>query len=104
MYMKKIAVAVTVSSGSVYARLFLQKLIQLKDQCAEDSVVISDTVKFVWKTDIVNESYSNHPFQYFTKTNVTAPYASGSAGYDALVIIPFAMGTLGSIAPGVSID
>lgn len=102
--MKKIAVAITGASGSIYARLFLQKLQTLKDQCAEVSLVISDTAKFVWKTEMGDEAYKDYPFRYFQKTDFTAPFASGSAGYDALVIIPCSMGTLGRIAAGVSND
>jgi 4-hydroxy-3-polyprenylbenzoate decarboxylase len=33
-----------------------------------------------------------------------APFASGSAGYHALVVIPCSMGTLGRIAAGISDD
>lgn len=102
--MKKIAVAITGASGSIYARLFLQKLLTLKGQCAEVSLVISDTAKFVWKTELGDESYKDYPFRCFQKTDFTAPFASGSAGYDALVIIPCSMGTLGRIAAGVSND
>ena len=102
--MKKIAVAITGASGSIYARLFMDKLKTLQDQCAEVSVVISDTAKYVWKTELGDDSYKNYPFRYFQKTDFTAPFASGSAGYDALVIIPCSMGTLGRIAAGVSND
>lgn len=102
--MKKIAVAITGASGSLYARLFLQKLLQLKDQCAEISVVMSDTAKYVWDGELGDDSYNNFPFRYFQKGDFTAPFASGSAGYDALVIIPCSMGTLGRIASGISND
>jgi flavin prenyltransferase len=104
MGMKKIAVAITGASGSVYAKLFLQKLEQLKDQCAEISVVMSNNAKYVWQTEIGNEDYSNFPFKYWDKMDFTAPFASGSAQYDALVIIPCSMGTLGRIAGGISND
>jgi 4-hydroxy-3-polyprenylbenzoate decarboxylase len=82
----------------------LEKLVTLKDQCAEVSLVISDTAKFVWKSELGNEAYKDYPFRYFPKTDFTAPFASGSAGYDALVIISCSMGTLGRIAAGVSND
>jgi flavin prenyltransferase len=101
---KKIAVAITGASGSLYAKLFLDKLKALQEQCAEVSVVISANAKFVWKTEIGDESFSSYPFRYFEKTDFTAPFASGSAGYDAMVIVPCSMGTLGRIASGISND
>ncbi len=102
--MKKIAVAITGASGSIYAKLFLEKLTQLKDQVKELSVVMSDNAKYVWKTELGNEAYNDFPARYFTTKDFTAPFASGSAQYDALVIIPCSMGTLGRIASGISND
>ena len=102
--MKKIAVAITGASGSIYARLFLDKLKTLQDQCQEVSIVMSDTAKYVWKTELGDDSYKHYPFRYFQKTEFTAPFASGSARYDAMVIIPCSMGTLGRIASGTSND
>jgi flavin prenyltransferase len=101
---KKVAVAITGASGSLYAKLFLDKLVALKEQCAEVSLVISANAKFVWKTEIGDESFVSYPFRYFEKTDFTAPFASGSARYDALVVIPCSMGTLGRIASGISND
>jgi len=102
--MKKIAVAITGASGSIYAKLFLQKLESLKDQCKEVSVVMTDNAKFVWNAEIGDETYHNFPFRFFDKKDFTAPFASGSAQYDALVIVPCSMGTLGRIAGGISND
>ncbi|RYY89126.1 MAG: UbiX family flavin prenyltransferase [Chitinophagaceae bacterium] len=102
--MKKIAVAVTGASGSIYARLLLQKLEQLSDQCAEVSVVLSDNAKYNWETELGDNDYQRFPFRFFEKTDFMAPFASGSARYDALVVIPCSMGTLGRIAGGISND
>jgi 4-hydroxy-3-polyprenylbenzoate decarboxylase len=102
--MKKIAVAITGASGAIYARLMLQKLEQLKDQCAEVSVVMSDNARYNWKTELGDESYDRFPYRYFNKMDFMAPFASGSARYDALIVIPCSMGTLGRIAAGVSND
>lgn len=102
--MKKIAIAITGASGSIYAKLLLKKLEQLKDHLHEVSVVMSNNAKYVWQTEIGDEAYKNYPFRYFEKTDFTAPFASGSAQYDALIIIPCSMGTLGRIAGGISND
>lgn len=102
--MKKIAVAVTGASGAIYAKLLLQKLSQLNDQIKELSVVMTDNAKLVWKIELNNESYSDFEIKTFTTKDFKAPFASGSAKYDALIIIPCSMGTLGRIAAGISND
>ena len=102
--MKKVAVAITGASGAIYAKLLLQKLESLRDQCSEVSVVMSDNARQVWQTELGNEDFKNVPFRYFEKTDFTAPFASGSAKYDAVIVIPCSMGTLGRIAGGFSDD
>lgn len=102
--MKKIAIAITGASGSVYAKLFLQKLGQLKEQLAEVSIVMTENAKQVWQTELGDEDYQQFPARYFTTKDFKAPFASGSAKYDALIIIPCSMGTLGRIASGISND
>ena len=102
--MKKIAVAITGASGSVYAKVLLQKLTGLKEQIAELSIVMSDNAKDVWKTELGDETYQNFEGRYFSTKDFYAPFASGSAKYDALIVTPCSMGTLGRIASGMSND
>jgi len=100
----KIALAITGASGSIYAKLLLQKLSALKEQVEELSVVMSDNAKYVWHTEIGDASYNLCSARFFSTNDFTAPFASGSAQYDALIIIPCSMGTLGRIASGTSND
>lgn len=102
--LKKIAVAITGASGAIYAKLLLQKLEQLQAQCAEVSVVMTTNARFVWQTELGNEDFKNIGFPFFDKMDFGAPFASGSAQYDALIVIPCSMGTLGRIAGGFSDD
>jgi 4-hydroxy-3-polyprenylbenzoate decarboxylase len=102
--MKKIAVAITGASGSIYAKLLLQKLNGLKEQIQELSIVMTDNAKTVWQTELGNDNYDSFPGRYFTTKDFNAPFASGSARYDAMIIIPCSMGTLGRIASGISND
>ena len=102
--MNKIVVAITGASGSIYAKLMLQKLAALKDQISELSIVMTDNAKLVWKTELEDETYNSFEARYFSTKDFTAPFASGSAKYDALIIIPCSMGTLGRIASGISND
>jgi 4-hydroxy-3-polyprenylbenzoate decarboxylase len=102
--MKKIAVAITGASGSVYAKLLLQKLSKLDEQVKELSIVMTDNARLVWNTELGDESYQHTQAKYFDPKDFTAPFASGSAKYDALIIVPCSMGTLGRIASGMSND
>ena len=101
---RKIVVAITGASGSVYAKLLLQKLSVLKDQIEEVSVVMSDNARDVWQQELGNSSYQDIPFKFFEKNDFFAPFASGSAQYDTMVIVPCSMGTLARIASGISND
>ncbi|WP_186292742.1 UbiX family flavin prenyltransferase [Mucilaginibacter corticis] len=101
---KKIVVAITGASGSVYAKLLLDALQNLNSQVAEVAVVMSDNAKQVWQFELDNEDYNNLPYKFYAKNDFMAPFASGSAKFDTMVIIPCSMGTLGRIAGGISDD
>ena len=102
--MKKIVVAITGASGSIYARLLLDKLVLAKSQWDEVSVVMTENAKQVWQTELENEAYNSYPLRFHTTTDFMAPFASGSGQYDTMIIIPCSMGTLGRIAAGISND
>lgn len=102
--MKKIVVAITGASGSIYAKNLLEKLLILKDQWNELAVVMTENAKQVWTTELENEAYKDYPVKYYGTTDFIAPFASGSGKYDTMIIIPCSMGTLGRIASGISND
>jgi len=104
MMKRKIVVAVTGASGSVYAKLLLDTLQKLQSQVAEVAVVMSDNAKQVWEFELDNTSYTTYPFNFYAKSDFMAPFASGSAKFDTMVVVPCSMGTLGRIASGVSDD
>jgi 4-hydroxy-3-polyprenylbenzoate decarboxylase len=103
--MHKIVVAITGASGSIYARVLLDKLATLKSQWESVAVVMTANAAEVWKTELGNESYKDYKkFPLYTQQDFTAPFASGSGRYDTMIIIPCSMGTLGRIANGISSD
>ncbi|MBK0379572.1 UbiX family flavin prenyltransferase [Mucilaginibacter segetis] len=101
---KKIVVAITGASGAIYAKLLLDKLQQLHEQIAEVAVVMSDNAKQVWEFELDNAGHANYPYKQYAKNDFMAPFASGSAKFDTMIIVPCSMGTLGRIASGVSDD
>lgn len=100
----KIIIAVTGASGSVYAKVLLDKLMALKDQYEEVAIVMSDNAKDVWKLELDNHDYKVYPFKIYSKNDFMAPFASGSAKFNSMVICPCSMGTLARIASGISND
>ena len=102
--MRKIVVAVTGASGSIYANQLLQRLDSIKDQLSELSVVMTENAKEVWQTEIGDESFKDIKADFYSTTDFYAPFASGSAKFDTLIIIPCSMGVMGRIAAGISND
>jgi flavin prenyltransferase len=101
---KKIIIAITGASGAIYAKLLLEKLQQLNSQIAEVAIVMSDNAKQVWEFELDNKDYNNYSYKFYAKNDFMAPFASGSAKFDTMVIVPCSMGTLGRIAAGTSDD
>lgn len=102
--MRKVLIAITGASGSIYAKNLLDKLSTLQKQWDELAVVMTENAKQVWKTELDNESYKNYQVKFYDTQDFLAPFASGSGKYDTMIIIPCSMGTLGRIATGMSND
>jgi 4-hydroxy-3-polyprenylbenzoate decarboxylase len=84
--------------------LLLNKLKELSAQIKEVGVVMSDNAKDVWRYELDESSYQDFDFKFYDKNNFMAPFASGSAQFDTMIIIPCSMGTMGRIAAGISND
>jgi flavin prenyltransferase len=100
----KIAIAITGASGSLYAKVLLDKLVQIRKPEDEIALVWSSNAPVVWEQEIGGDAWKDYPFRVWDKNDFYAPFASGSAGYTALIICPCSMGTLGRIAGGISND
>ena len=103
--MRKLVIAITGSSGSIYAKVLLDKLLRLGDQLEAVGVVLSDNARLNWELEL--GSFDPVPYQdfhFYEKNNFYAPFASGSAKYDTMIVCPCSMGTLARIATGVSND
>jgi len=97
-------IGVTGASGAIYAKVLFDSLLQFGDQVEKVAVLFSDTAKEVWQYELGNSDYEKLPFTFYRKDDFYSPIASGSAGYNAMIICPCSMGTLGRIATGVSND
>lgn len=103
---RKIIVGITGASGSIYAKVLLDKLYSLLGtQIDKIGVVMSDNAKDVWKFELNNTDYESYKgIDFYDKNNFFAPFASGSAKYDTMIIVPCSMGTMSRIAQGISND
>ena len=100
---KKIIVAVTGASGSIYARQLLEMLLQA-DAVGEIALIVSGNGSAVAEHEQVELPVEHPKITVYRNDDLFAPVASGSAGYDAMVVAPCSMGTAGRIAAGVSLD
>jgi 4-hydroxy-3-polyprenylbenzoate decarboxylase len=101
---RKIVLAVTGASGSIYAMKLLEALRELKFPPAEIAVIFSETAKQIWEAETGQKYSAESPAKEFDNKSFYAPFASGSSQYDTMIICPASMGTTGRIANGTSDD
>lgn len=101
---RKIVVAVGGASGSIYAQRLLWSLEALskQGQPLEVGLCFSRSGEEVWKHEL--GALPETPFRRYALNDFRAPFASGSAGWDAMVVIPCSSGGLARIAHGISDD
>ena len=74
---------------------------QLEGQVKQVDVIFSEKAKEVWAHEI-GQFPNEFPFAVYENDDFNAPFASGSARYDLMLICPCSMGTMGRIANGLS--
>lgn len=102
----KLVISVTGASGSIYALRLFTKLMQpnLREQWSRIGVIFSKNALDVWQHELGEFSPTDWAFDFYDRTDYRAPFASGSAKYNIMLIIPCSMGTMGRIAGGISDD
>jgi flavin prenyltransferase len=100
----KVVLAITGASGAIYASLLLKKLNMLRESIKDVGIVMSDNAKQVWEHELRNSDYKNFSFTFYNKNDFNAPFASGSAKYNIMIVCPCSMGTMARIANGISND
>ena len=101
---RKIIVAITGASGSVYAKSLIAKLSSLKEPPAEIAVILTETAKDIWKYETGKDFIAICPAKEYDNNTFYAPFASGSSTFDTMIICPASMGMTGRIANGISDD
>ncbi|MBX3233359.1 MAG: UbiX family flavin prenyltransferase [Labilithrix sp.] len=101
MNKRKIVVGITGASGAPYAKRLLAQLSGRAD--VELGICLSQTAPEVWALECggdIREALAGQPI--WGTRDYKAPFASGSAGWDAMAIVPCSMGTCARIAHGIS--
>jgi len=100
----KVLVGITGASGAIYARRLLGALagLQAKDARLEVAVCFSHNGEKVWLHEI-GEAFAG-AFPVLAIDDFTCAFASGSALWDAVVVVPCSVGRVGRIAAGLGDD
>jgi len=94
----KLVIAATGASGTIY----LQRLLAQIDCAAHEvHLVMSTPARQVAKQELDDFKIPANVLQH-SENDMNVPFVSGSARFDAMVIVPCSMATLGRIASGSS--
>lgn len=98
---KKIVVAISGASGSIYAKRLLDNLAQTPHQVA---IVMSEHASQIWREELDGFDIKQYDRPVYGIRDFSVPFVSGSNAWDACVVIPASMGMIGRIAHGYSDD
>ncbi len=101
---RKIVVGVTGASGAPYARrlvAYLEERARTRGD-VELAVCLSRTAPEVWALECGGDPREQIGAPVWGMRDYRAPFASGSAGWHAMAIVPCSMGTCARVAHGIS--
>ena len=98
----KVIVAITGASGAIYARHTLEQLIA-SSEVERIALIVSEQAQQVIPFEGITLPDSEKIIRY-DNHDMFSSVASGSASWDAMVIVPASMGTVGRVASGVSLS
>ncbi len=99
----KLVVGISGASGAPYAKRLLDFLAAHgAAHGVSADLVFTTTGRQVWRQEV--GELPRYPWPVWKSQDFTAPFASGSALYDAMVVIPCSAGALSRIAYGISAD
>jgi len=100
----KLLVGITGASGALYAKRLLSALADAQKAGADLQVAIcfSANGRRVWQHELGAESPGD--FREHASDDFTSAFASGSARWQAVVVVPCSVGRVGRIASGMADD
>jgi 4-hydroxy-3-polyprenylbenzoate decarboxylase len=97
---RKIVIGITGASGAPYAKRVVEVLRTRDD--VEIGVCVSATAPEVWALECGGDLREAIGVPVWGIRDYKAPFASGSAGWHAMIVVPCSMGTAARIAHGIS--
>jgi 4-hydroxy-3-polyprenylbenzoate decarboxylase len=94
----RLVIAATGASGAIYLQRLLE---QIDVRAHEVHLVLSNYARMVISEELGELPVPEGVAQHGDKT-MNVPFVSGSTRFDAMVIVPCSMGTLGRIAAGTA--
>ena len=101
---RKIVLAITGASGSIYAEKLLNTFHLVQNPPAEIAVIFTETAREIWLSERGKKFYELGATKEYSNSSYNAPFASGSSQFDTMIICPASMGTIGRIANGTAED
>ena len=103
---KRLVVAITGASGSVYAVRFIESVLEHFDRIY---LTVTENAAYVIREELEIDSQAlfgkyGEKVEVLSPNDLAAAPSSGSVKTDGMVIIPCSMGTAGRIASGISSD
>ena len=96
----RVIVAITAASGAIYARQCLELLLQ-NAEVERIALIYSTHARAVAESEGVQVPEDSR-IEIYENENIWASPASGSARWDAMIVVPATMGTIARIAAGLS--
>ena len=111
--MKKYVVALTGASGSIYGLRLIEELIRAKafiyfiasptgEKVMAYETGFSLTGPNVKKQEILQKKFRSKKIEYVDSTDQFSIIASGSVSYDAMIVVPCSVNTIGCVSTGVA--
>ena len=100
----KIVLGITGASGAPYARTLIRALTAAQAARKDLTVAVchSSTAPEVWALECGGDLREEVGFPVYGGRDYSAPFASGSAGWNAMVVVPCSMSSVAKIAHGIS--
>jgi flavin prenyltransferase len=98
----KIVIGISGSSGTIYAKYLIESL--LKFTHIELAIVVSENAKKNIENELSDFQLESYEIKKYSQYDFNAPFASGSAQWDALIVCPCSAGFMAKVSNGIAED